>query len=399
MPAPSLRRETLDYIGRTPLAKRKAFGQFFTPEDLRRALLDQVRLPARPAILDPACGTGEFLRTAREVWPDAQLAGLEIDPELARIAAQVVPEALIRCEDALAAPFEPAYDLVLGNPPYFQFKPDAAFRMRYATAISGRPNTYACFVKLGLELLRPGGMLAFVLPPSMNNGAYFQSLREFILSTCRVESLRVQKSADRFVDANQAVMLLRIVKGEPDDGRFVFSRGPFRLLCQHPERLRTLFEGATTLDALGYSVRTGSVVWNQVRELLSQEPEEAVRLLWAHNVGKGALDLRGKTGKPGFVRGRKPLVGPAIVVNRVTGHGRKARIRAAVVPDRMEFLAENHVNVVLPPKEAAEKDVVRVAAALADPRSTEMVRELTGNTQISSLELLYLIPVHLGTGG
>ena len=396
---PSLSRESLDYIERTPLEKRKALGQFFTPEDLRRALLDQLRLPARPAILDPACGTGEFLRSAREAWPDARLAGFEVDPELARIAAQVIPDASIRCVDALALPFEPAFDLVLGNPPYFQFKPDAAFRQRYASAISGRPNTYACFLKLGLELLRPGGVLAFVLPPSMNNGAYFRSLREFILATCRVESLRIQKSAARFVGANQAVMLLRIVKGEQDDGKFVFSRGPFRLFCQHPDRLQALFAGAATLDALGYSVRTGSVVWNQVRESLSSQPEAAVRLLWAHNVGKGALDLRGKDGKPGFVRGRELLVGPAILVNRVTGQGSKARIRAAVVPDRMEFLAENHVNVVLPPLAATEADVVHVAAALADSRSTEMVRELTGNTQISSLELLHLIPLHLGKQG
>ena len=392
---PELTRETRDYIARTPLEKRKSLGQFFTPAALRRKLLAGLALPERPRILDPACGTGEFLRTARRLWPDAELTGFEVDPQLAALSRSAVPEARIYRIDALEEPWRPAYDAVIGNPPYFEFKPEAAFRKRYQAAISGRPNTYACFVKLGLELLLEGGVLAYVLPPSMNNGAYFRALRDFILTMCRVESLRILPAADLFEGASQTVMLLRLVKGEADDGVHLFRRGPFRLFCQDPARLHVLFEGATTLDDLGYCVRTGSVVWNQVRDQLTDEPQGAVRLIWAHNLAAGALDFRGKPGKPAFVRGRQPLKGPAIVVNRVTGLGQKARLRAALVPRDMEFLGENHVNVVRPPEGMGEAEVGHVVAALLSERAIAAVRELTGNTQISSLELQHLVPIDL----
>ena len=53
-PEPSLSEETLDYIKRVPLERRKALGQYFTPAELRHELLEGIVLPPRPRILDPA---------------------------------------------------------------------------------------------------------------------------------------------------------------------------------------------------------------------------------------------------------------------------------------------------------------------------------------------------------
>lgn len=390
-----LSAESRAYIARTPLARRKTMGQFFTPADLRRELLAGISLPAGPRILDPACGTGEFLRSARELWPDAELHGFEIDEELAGLSRQAVPSAEVQQLDALGVTWEPGYDAVIGNPPYFEFRATPEVRKRYASAISGRPNSFALFVKLGLEMLRPGGVLAFVLPPSMNNGRYFRALREEIVESCRIESLRILPAENLFEGAQQTVMLLRLVKGEPDDGRHLFRRGPFTLFMEQPERLTELFRDATTLHQLGYTVRTGSVVWNQVRSALTDQPEGASRLIWAHNIRAGELCLDGKPGKPSHVRGREALVGPAIVVNRVTGLGHKARLRAAAIPAGMEFLGENHVNVVLPPPGTRPDEVDQVARELCGERAGAAVRRITGNTQISSVELLHLVPLRV----
>lgn len=393
MDEPPLSEASRAYLARTPLEKRKRLGQFFTPSALRDALLDDLALPARARILDPACGTGEFLASAGVRYPDATLVGWEVDPEPAGVASAQVPRARIEVCDALAVPFEPAFDAVIGNPPYFECRLDPETRARFAGAISGRPNSYALFVYLGLELLKPGGRLAFVLPPSMNNGRYFSALRQRILALARVESLRLLDAPDLFVGASQKVMLLRLTKGESDDARFVYRRGAFTLFTEDPGALAELFESATTLADLGYTVKTGQVVWNQARADLVDRAQGAVRLIWSHDIGDGELRFDGRPGKPGFVRGRAPLVGPAIVCNRVTGSGAAARLRAALVPAGLEFVGENHVNVVLPPAGTPERDVARVVERLRDPRVLQSVRRLTGNTQISSRELAHLVPV------
>ena len=135
---------TLDYLSRTPIDRRRRLGQFFTPAPLRQRLLARIELPKRPRILDPACGTGEFLLTARERWRDASLEGWEVDPELAGIARSLVPKSTIHCCDALRRQVAPRYDAVIGNPPYFEFLADMDLQIRYADAISGRPNSTAC---------------------------------------------------------------------------------------------------------------------------------------------------------------------------------------------------------------------------------------------------------------
>jgi len=391
---PPFAKETLRYLARSDPAHRKARGQFFTPRALRDELLARLELPPRARILDPACGTGEFLRAVAARWPDAEITGWEIDPALPDVARAVAPGAIVERRDALEAPWREEFDAVVGNPPYFEFKPDPAVRKRYAAAISGRVNIYALFVQLGVELLKSGGVLAFVVSTSMTNGAFFRSLRESVLSRCRVEWLRIVPDVNVFEGVQQPVMLLVLRKGERDDGRFVFERGEHRILAENPRDLTALYEGRTTLAELGYDVRTGTVVWNQRRAALTHEPDGAVRLIWSHDIREGELVLDDpRPDRPPFVRGVEAKIGPAIVVNRVTGAGARARLRVAVVPRGMRFVAENHVNVVLPPMWAKPGEVEGVARALAEPAAVEAARRITGNTQVSATELRDLIPV------
>jgi adenine-specific DNA-methyltransferase len=384
--------ETRAYLARSDPAHRKRLGQFFTPAPLREALLEGLDLPEAPRILDPACGTGEFLASAAARWPDAELEGWEVDPSLVPVAHRLAPAARIRRRDALSVAFEPAWDAVVGNPPYFELRLDPDLRRRYAAAIGGRANVYALFVLLGLACLRPGGVLAYVVSTSMTNGAYFRALRDHVLATAAVERLEVVSDTTAFVGAQQGVMLLVLRKGVRDDGRHVFRRGDHVLLAERPDELAALFEDRTTLGGLGWDVRTGTVVWNQRRRDLTHEPAGGTRLIWSRDVGEGGL-LDPADDRPRYVRGVEPKVGPAIVVNRVTGSGPRARLRAAVVPRGMRFVGENHVNVGFPPAGTRVEEVRRVAKALTAPGALAAVRRLTGNTQISRTELRDLVPI------
>jgi adenine-specific DNA-methyltransferase len=396
---PPLSETTRAYVEASDPAHRKALGQYFTPADLRDALLDRLDLPPRPRILDPACGTGEFLRSAAERWPDARLEGWEIDPDLVPLASSLAPAARVRCRDALRAPWREAFDAVVGNPPYFEFRADAETRRRYRRAISGRPNVYALFVLLGLEVLRPGGGLAFVVSASMRNGAFFRALRRAILEEASVEWLHLVRDEKAFPDARQPVMLLVLRKGGRDGGRHVFRHGEHAVFAERPEDLERLFAGRTTLGELGYDVRTGTVVWNERREQLTDDPRDAVRLVWSRDIRDGRIDPPGtRPDRPSWVRGMPARRGPAIVVNRVTGTGARARLRVAVVPPGEAFVGENHVNVVFPPDPAPPlAEIERIAEELRSPVAAEAARRLTGNAQISGTELRELIPVTPGS--
>lgn len=371
-----------------------------TPAAIRENLLDLVDTSISN-VLDPGVGTGEFLASFHARNVEAQMVGWDLDPNVAAVARSLVPSADIRVQDALGVATEPSFDLVIGNPPYFQFAGGDELRKRFHHVISGRPNIFSLFFQVGLESLRDGGQLAYVVPTSMNSGAYFGALRDYILRNAAVEHLVPVAGSGSFVDAQTSVQIIVLRKGESSN-RHVFARrlpngSMRRAFSEDPERLEQMFSGRRTLHELGYTARTGQVVWNQARDRLRVLPgsDGAVRLIWARDIQEGRLsEALIDEKKPSFVVNQECLSGPAIVVNRIVGAVGKARIRAAVVPDDLPFVGENHVNVIVPREDATQlitpDELCRI---LCDPDTGERLSQITGNTQVSATELNHLLPL------
>ncbi|MGC9071564.1 MAG: HsdM family class I SAM-dependent methyltransferase [Acidilobus sp.] len=385
--------ETLRYMAVTPKEYRAQRGQFFTPRSLREEVLSRIPKLERPRVLDPACGTGEFLLSAKEHFVDPDLHCWEIDRKLAEIAKRVVPEAHVEVVDSLTKPFREEFDVIVTNPPYFEFKPSRPIMDRYREVIRGRPNIYALFVYMSLRLLRPGGWLGLVVSSSMNNGAYFRRLREFIVRMADIVYMRVLDDPYVFEEVNHTFQLLVLRKG-PSTGRYVLRVGNHVIFSEGADELRKIFEDSVTLGRLGYRVQTGRVVWNQHKDKLTNDSAEGVLLIWAHNIKEGKLVLGGD--RPQYVRWKGPVdKGPAIVVTRIVGHPKRLRLEAALVPTGTTFVAENHVNVVYPPPNATLEEMEEIVAQLNSPITWDVLSKVTGNTQISKTELENLVPLHI----
>ncbi len=383
-----------------PIQHRKAYGQYFTPKSIREELLKRLPKKQGPKVLDPGCGTGEFLLTAKEYFKNPELIGWDIDGELVKISQKLVPGARIEKADALMRSDYEEYDFVIGNPPYFEFAPDVNIKKRYAEVISGRVNIYSLFIYQSIKLLKKGGYLAYVVSPSMNNGAYFANLRKFIVNNCNIEYLSVLESSDLFHEALQSVMFLILKKG-PNKGNYIFKKNGILIFSEHADYLNKAFRGKTSLYDLGYTVRTGRFVWNDHKDLLTFEAEGNIPLIWSYNVTSNGLKL-GDIQRPQYVKIKEDYdVSPAIVVNRVVGRPGSGVIKAVLIPEGMKFIGENHVNVIFPPKQArllGPQQSIGLEEILEQLNSVEKVRvvqSITGNTQISKKELENLFPIDL----
>ncbi|MDZ7687789.1 MAG: N-6 DNA methylase [Halobacteriales archaeon] len=403
--------ETVEYVRNADDERRKEMGQYFTPRSVRERLFDSLLSEASfdaPSVLDPACGTGEFLLTVSQRVEDAELVGWEVDDEVAEIAREVVPDARIETTDALRHEPEREFDIVVGNPPYFEFDPDDDLRERYSESVYGRVNIYSLFIQKGIEVLRDGGLLGYVVPPSVKNGAYFSAVREYVLETCEVVHLSTLEDAHLFHGANQTPMLMVLRKGGDSD-RYVFSENGVTILSEDADRLRDAFEGARTLLDMGYEVETGALVWNQHRDVLTDRgDEDTVPVVWSRNVTDEGLVLDNHD-KPQYVErdavADKIREGPAIAVNRVVGKPGSGSLRACMIPEGKEFVGENHVNLVFPPETrqtTLDSDgdgtlpIEEVLRQLNSEEKTEVLRSITGNTQVSKNELLKLFPFEVG---
>jgi len=269
-----------NYLINTELKHRKLYGQYFTPKFVREYLISKLPKIENPKILDPANGSGEFLVTANEYFDNPELHGWEIDSNLVELSKKLIPNAKIKNLDSLKENYDESFDFVIGNPPYFEYKPDLEIKNKFKDVINGRSNIFSMFIKLGLDMLKPNGYLAYVIPPSMNNGAYFSKLRDYIINRSNIEYINILDSSDMFHDAQQTVMIMILKKGK-NYGDFIFRKNGISIFSINPKKLYEAFEGKTTLKELGFNIKTGRVVWNQHKDKLTNEKSDNVPLIWA----------------------------------------------------------------------------------------------------------------------
>jgi adenine-specific DNA-methyltransferase len=394
---------TLDYIKSANLNYRKSLGQYFTPRSVREALLKKLpKSNKKINILDPACGTGEFLLSSSKFFKKAELYGWDIDKKLINISKNVIPKAKLETINSLTSNIDEKFDIVVGNPPYFEFQPYDGIRDRYKEVVNGRVNIFNLFIKLGLDLIKENGYLAYVVPPSMNNGAYFNKLREYIIKHSNIEYLSILKSPKLFNNAQQTVMLL-ILKKTKNKGDYLFKKNGITIFTEKPERLTKAFNEKMTLKELNYKVKTGRLVWNQNKHLLTHDSKKGILLIWAKNItSNGLIPLKNKHQ---YVISKDHDIGPVIVVNRIIGSVGNGQLKAVLIPKGKKFIAENHVNVIYPPSKDEllninlfgtknkNIDIQKIVDQLNSKEKINLLQYITGNTQMSKNELENLFPI------
>ena len=135
-------------------AKRTTFNAFYTSPTVIEAMHRATRrlgVPEGATVLEPGCGTGNFLAHAEA---GQRFIGVELDTISGRIARALHPEHDIRIESFAETRLPDAsVDAVIGNPPF------ADVRLDYR---GNKLPLHDFFLAKSLDALKPGGVLALV---------------------------------------------------------------------------------------------------------------------------------------------------------------------------------------------------------------------------------------------
>jgi hypothetical protein len=362
---------------------KQAQGIFFTPKEARDTvftLLDANNVRPR-SILEPSFGSGEFLEDVYTRYPTAQVTGVELNPTL----FDSVKRPNLYNQDFLG--YVGVHDLIVGNPPYVVIPKTPAT----ALCQTGRPNLFVQFLYTCIhDHLSENGYLAFVLPTSLFNCVYYEPMRRYLFQNTTILAATVLDG--KYIDTAQATFALVLQKGKRNDDFFV-TIGENTYLTPFYRELRTLLTGSTTLAAIGFEVKTGDVVWNQVKEKLSPT---GTLLIYSSNFSKGVLTLDNlKSPKQQYIQGcaRSPLSGKSILINR--GYGNTRYTLVPVIVDFPSYYAENHVNVIRSTTPTATAQIEKVYASLRDPRTAQFIQFFVGNGALSKTELESCLPIWL----
>ena len=207
---------TLDVTRRLSKAEKKEYGFFVTPPSIIGKLLERIQslYPTNPFanILEPSCGTCEILSAVSKIYMESQIDGIEWNKTVYDSIIEYQSDRIhLIHEDFLKFNKPEAYDLVIGNPPYFVCQKEQV-PTEYRKYITGRPNIFTIFILHSLDQLKSGGVLAFVLPKSFLNSAYYEEVRIFINTICVIKDLIDFEDCNDFLDTQQATFGLIIEK-------------------------------------------------------------------------------------------------------------------------------------------------------------------------------------------
>lgn len=398
---PEFREASVVFNRQLTKEERSNQGIYFTPKKARDLLFTKLRdlgvhHPSR--ILEPSFGSGEFLYDARTIYPDAELYGVEKNEILFQSVVDAIPNAQLSCADFLEwgvqSPQQKA-DLIIGNPPYFIMKIETAEKKKYARAFTGRPNIYVIFLYKCLEThLDVGGFLAFIIPTSIYNSSYYQPMRDYIYKNTHIRFVETLNKPG-FYETGQETTLLILQKKEiatPSSNEYIFRSGSGLYISPFYTELRDITRDTTTIAALGLGVKTGNVVWNQVKDNLA---DEGTLLVYSSNINKCqlTLDNLGGTVRKQYVSNldKPTLTGPVILVER--GYGNSFSFNSVLVELPAGFYAENHLNVIYPKTTESIPNLQKVIASFRDERSKQFIKWFVGNGSVSATELETLMPI------
>lgn len=199
-------------------AIRSGMGQYFTPKQVISFIVHVMKPTVGDLVMDPFCGSGHFLtetldyvRKVRGIedkvfheFAFTRLHGIEKSDRMVRVAMTDMRlhgdgHSNIRCVDCLL-PFENypdlhegSFDLIMTNPPFGSDLPAEALAQLGPFEIGyGRKSTLPLEI-VGLErciqLLRPGGRLAIVLPDSVLNNRSTSYARDWLWGRVRVKGI------------------------------------------------------------------------------------------------------------------------------------------------------------------------------------------------------------------
>ncbi|HEY3993027.1 MAG TPA: N-6 DNA methylase [Ktedonobacteraceae bacterium] len=204
--------------------ERKQRGHFSTPHALVDQILDACGYTPSAdlrhlRVLDPACGSGNFLaRAARRlclaldarglseqeigVCVQRNIWGLDPDPVACLLAEMQVRAALdatcrtpdslpplhIHQVDSLALAWQPCIDLLVANPPYLATKNTDLSHYSQARR-RGQADSYLLFLELALRAVLPGGWIGLVLPDPVLARANAAPERANLLRECTVQHI------------------------------------------------------------------------------------------------------------------------------------------------------------------------------------------------------------------
>ena len=380
---------------------KKGNGIFFSHPKIVKQTIHEIRKYniSVKNILEPSCGSCEFITHVTTSYPNASIDGVEYDETIYNTIKHFSENKVtIYNKDFLTFHTDKMYDLIIGNPPYFVIKKNDSPK-KYHKYLEGRPNIYLIFILQCLEILSENGILAFILPNNFLNCSYYQKVRNHIDENFTI--LNIIDCKNGFIDTDQPTHIIFIQNKKPVNNTRFTLKITNNIIFNTEDKinqLKSLYKNSHTLDNLGFHVSVGKVVWNQVKDILTTDNTKTL-LIYSSDIKNNSLEpcKYKDPSKKNYIE-IDGLTGPLLVVNRGYGKG-KYTFNYCLIDIDKSYQIENHLICIEPNIDMDKEELLdtynKIIKSFNQSKTKEFVDLYCSNDAMNTTELQYILPIYM----
>lgn len=402
-------------------------GIYFTPQSISRKNIEIIKQIVDSSndssndsntsiniktILEPSCGSCEYINILKDEFKDANIVGIEYNKTIYESIKDLYDKKsniTIKNDDYLNYNnLDEKYDLIIGNPPYYVMKKEDVLS-DYQDYFDGRPNIFIIFIIHSLSKLTTNGILSFILPSSFINCLYYDKLRKHIYNNYKIIDITIcNDDTHKYLDTQQQTIMFIIQNinsttnsNSNTNDAFVLLNNNYTIFNTKENiiKLKALYEGTeNTLDSLGFNVNIGNVVWNQCKDILTND-DTKTRLIYNSDIINQTLSLKNYKNeqKKNYIN-KEGNNNPLLVLNRGYGKG-QYKLDYCLINIEKKYLIENHLICIKHTTETNKEKLLelydKIIKSFNNPKTQEFINIYVGNAAINTMELKYILPIYL----
>jgi len=353
---------------------RAKHGIFFTPKTLRDIILSKIDISPK-RILDPTCGTGEFLVDCAKMFPDANLSGVELTDDIVSVARTNIPSADIHHADFMSWTSDKKFDLIVGNPPFVKLNKSSNRHMYKTSSNLFIEVPFKCLT----DHISADGILAMVLPSTIQNGTWCSKLRELFFS---LDIMHFEIIRDHDFKDTQAGVALIVVRNRPGiNTRYNFDG----VLTEHADELRRMTHGQKKFSDYDFRLVGGAGNAREYKKRYGSE-NASVAFILTNEFKQDAITFGDKRL---FVDTEKYHSGKCVILSRTKGVTMGDRYDLKYTEfEHPKFLFESCMYAIF------GKDLDVLIRSLRDQRTAKYLQTICGSGRLT-IPMIKNMPIFL----
>lgn len=372
--------------------EKKSQGIYFTPPETVNKCIEKIKKYNYQfnSILEPSCGSGEFILYIINNFPNANINGIEYNNTIYNSIKNKFSNVKITNNDFIEYNNNKKFDLIIGNPPYFVMKKDSV-NSKYFKYFDGRPNIFILFILKSLDMLTKNGILCFVLPKNFLNCLYYDKTRKYIIQNFTI--IEIFDAPGKYIETQQDTIVMIVQNKQTNNiSDYVSYLNKYTIFGTKnmTKQINSLLQNSTTLQDIGFKASVGNIVWNQNKSILTDNSNQT-RLIYSSDIKNGIVGIESykNKDKKNYIK-KNGKTGKILLINRGYGVG-NYKFEFCLYESNKPYLIENHIICITGPDNGSYEKIVK---SLNDKRTKEFIKIYFCNNGINTTELSTVLPIY-----